>query len=97
MRFANGSLAVVSTVVGAMVTLFAVYYGVRCAFGIMSGAADFIKSRREWAVDDWNRRAILNQRQEAKSRFVGSVIGLAIVVLVGTVAFNVGIRGLFWK
>jgi hypothetical protein len=77
--------------------LFAVYYGARCALGIMSAAAAFMKSRGEWAVDDWNRRAILNQRHEAKDRFVGSVVGLAIVVLVGTIAFNFGVRGLFWK
>ncbi|MGP6159819.1 MAG: hypothetical protein ACLPYS_20370 [Vulcanimicrobiaceae bacterium] len=63
----------------------------------MSAAADFIKSRREWALDEWNSRAILNQRQEAKARFLGSVVGLAIAVLVGTTAFNFAIRGIFWK
>jgi hypothetical protein len=90
-------LAVIYAAIGVIVMLFAIYYGGRCAIGIMSAAADFVKSHGEWALDDWNRRAILNQRREAKDRFVGSVVGLAIAVLVGTIAFNFGVRWFFWK
>jgi hypothetical protein len=93
----QADLAVISAAIGVIVMLCAVYYGARCAVGIMSAAADFLKSRGEWAVDDWNRRAILKQRHEAKDRFVASVVALTIVVLVGTVAFHFGVRRFFWQ
>jgi hypothetical protein len=90
-------LAVSLAALGAIVIPLAAYYGLRCAFGVTTAAADIMKLRGEWAVDDWNRRAILNQRHEAKNRFVASATGLAFVVLVSTLAFNFGLRGFIFR
>ncbi len=72
----SSGLSSINTAVAAIVVLFAMIYGSRCAVGIMASGADFAKTRGDW--------------DQGKDRFFGSVIGLALATLVGTAAFNLG-------
>jgi hypothetical protein len=65
-----------NTAVAAVVLLFAMIYGSRSLIGVVAAGAQFAQNRGEW--------------DQAKSQLLGSCMGLALAVLVGTASFNLG-------
>ncbi|MGB8267565.1 MAG: hypothetical protein WCE44_14660 [Candidatus Velthaea sp.] len=72
----QSGLSNVNSVIAAIVVLFATIYGGRSMVGIAAAGADFAKTRGDW--------------EQAKDKFFGGAIGLALAALVGTTAFNLG-------
>jgi hypothetical protein len=78
----QSGLTNVNQAVAAIVILFATIYGSKSAIGIMAAGSHFAADRGAW--------------DEARGQLMGACIGLALAVLVGTGAFNLGGVGAIW-
>jgi hypothetical protein len=72
----QSGLTGINQAVAAIVVLFATIYGSKSAIGIMAAGSHFAADRGAW--------------DEARGQLMGACIGLALAVLVGTSAFNLG-------